>query len=44
VPVTISVGVSTKTPEMSTWEELFAVADTAVYASKRGGRNMVSSA
>lgn len=44
VPVTISVGVSTKTPEMSTWEELFAVADTAVYASKRGGRNRVSSA
>jgi diguanylate cyclase (GGDEF)-like protein len=44
VPVTISVGVAAKQPEMSTWEELFAVADTAVYASKRGGRNRVTSA
>lgn len=44
IPVTISVGVAAKQPEMSTWEELFAVADTAVYASKRGGRNRVTSA
>lgn len=44
VPVTISVGVATKQPEMSTWEELFALADTAVYASKRAGRNRVTSA
>ncbi|MDX9730409.1 MAG: diguanylate cyclase [Bdellovibrionales bacterium] len=44
IPVTISVGVATKQAEMSTWEELFAVADTAVYASKRGGRNRVTSA
>lgn len=43
VPVTISVGVSTKQPEMSTWEELFAVADQALYQSKRGGRNRVTS-
>lgn len=44
IPVTISVGVAAKQPEMSTWEELFAVADTAVYASKRSGRNRVTSA
>jgi two-component system cell cycle response regulator len=44
IPVTISVGVAAKQPEMSTWEELFAIADTAVYASKRGGRNRVTSA
>lgn len=44
IPVTISVGVAAKQPEMSTWEELFAVADTAVYASKRAGRNRVTSA
>ena len=43
VPVTISVGVSTKSPEMSTWEELFAVADQRLYMSKRNGRNRVTS-
>lgn len=44
VPVTISVGVAAKQPEMSTWEELFNVADQAMYQSKRGGRNRVTSA
>jgi diguanylate cyclase (GGDEF)-like protein len=43
IPVTISVGVATKSPEMSTWEELFAVADQRLYMSKRNGRNRVTS-
>jgi diguanylate cyclase (GGDEF)-like protein len=43
MPVTISVGVSTMLPEMATWEELFAKADEALYASKKGGRNRVTS-
>ena len=43
IPLTISVGVATKTPEMSTWEELFAKADAALFASKNAGRNRVSS-
>jgi len=44
IPVTISVGVATKEPEMASWEELFAKADTALYSSKRGGRNRVTAA
>ncbi len=43
IPVTISVGVSTKHADMTMWEELFAKADTALYDAKRGGRNMVCS-
>ena len=42
MPITISVGVATKEPEMTTWEELFAKADGALYQSKRGGRNRVT--
>ncbi len=42
--VTISVGVAAIEPEMSTWEELFSKADAALYASKRSGRNKVTSA
>jgi two-component system, cell cycle response regulator len=44
MPITISVGVATKTNEMSIWEELFSKADEALYASKHAGRNRVSSA
>jgi two-component system cell cycle response regulator len=43
LPITISVGVSAKSPEMSKWEELFHMADQAMYASKKAGRNRVSS-
>lgn len=43
IPLTISVGVATRTPDMETWEQLFAKADTAMYASKNAGRNRVSS-
>jgi two-component system cell cycle response regulator len=42
IPVTISVGVATKEPQMASWEELFDRADAAMYASKNGGRNKVS--
>lgn len=44
IPLTISVGVSTKEPEMTSWEEMFGKADAALYVSKRGGRNRVTSA
>jgi two-component system, cell cycle response regulator len=44
LPITISVGVATKENEMSTWEEMFQKADEALYASKRTGRNKVTSA
>ena len=43
IPVTISVGVSTKESEMTVWEELFKKADSALYTSKRNGRNRVTS-
>jgi two-component system, cell cycle response regulator len=43
LPITISVGVCSIEPAMSTWEEMFAKADTALYASKRNGRNRVTS-
>lgn len=42
LPITISVGVATKEAHMNTWEELFARADSAMYAAKRSGRNRVS--
>ncbi len=42
LPITISVGVATKEPQMTSWEELFDRADSALYASKNGGRNRVS--
>jgi len=42
LPITISVGVATKEPQMTTWEELFARADSAMYVSKNSGRNRVS--
>lgn len=44
LPITISVGVATIEPQMSMWEEMFKKADEALYASKRGGRNRVTSA
>lgn len=44
LPITISVGVATKEDTMSTWEEMFAKADGALYASKKAGRNRVTSA
>ncbi len=42
LPITISVGVATKEPQMTSWEELFERADSALYVSKNNGRNRVS--
>ncbi|MBY0316162.1 MAG: GGDEF domain-containing protein [Bdellovibrionales bacterium] len=42
IPVTTSIGISAQEPEMSTFDELFAKADTALYASKNSGRNRVT--
>jgi two-component system cell cycle response regulator len=44
LPITISVGVASIDPAMLTWEEMFTKADDALYQSKRGGRNRVTSA
>lgn len=41
VPVTISIGVATLTPEMTSWESLLSAADQALYQAKADGRNCV---
>ncbi|MFK8138640.1 MAG: diguanylate cyclase [Bdellovibrionales bacterium] len=43
LPVTISIGVATITPEIGSWEDLFELADKALYSSKENGRNRVTS-
>lgn len=43
IPVTISVGVSTKNAN-DTWETLYDRADKALYSSKQNGRNKVTQA
>ncbi len=42
LPVTVSAGVATLSPEMASPEELFEKADQASYESKRKGRNRVT--
>lgn len=42
IPVTISLGVVTKSTNDTDWPELFDRADKALYASKQGGRNRVT--
>ncbi len=42
IPVTISLGVVTKSTSDVEWPELFDRADKAMYASKQGGRNRVT--
>lgn len=42
IPVTISMGVSNRLPNESSWEVLFKRADDALYQSKQGGRNRVT--
>jgi diguanylate cyclase (GGDEF)-like protein len=44
IPVTISVGVATLEPQMTSWEEMFSRADAALYTAKRAGRNRVEAA
>ena len=44
IPVTISLGVAALELNMDSWEDLFALADRALYQSKNGGRNRVTSA
>ena len=39
VKVTCSIGIATFPLAGDTWETLFKAADTALYASKSGGRN-----
>ena len=42
IPVTISLGVTAKGPNTSSWDVLFETADKALYQSKESGRNKVS--
>jgi diguanylate cyclase (GGDEF)-like protein len=42
IPVTISLGVVTKSTSDADWPEIFDRADKAMYASKQGGRNRVT--
>lgn len=42
IPVTVSVGVATLTPDMTTAADLVKMSDMMVYKSKHGGRNRVS--
>ncbi|MBC86421.1 MAG: GGDEF domain-containing protein [Bdellovibrionaceae bacterium] len=42
IPITISVGVSSKRDDDSGWETIFDRADKALYKSKEGGRNRVT--
>ena len=42
LPVTISIGIAAQEKEMTSFEELFAKADSALYASKNSGRNRVT--
>jgi two-component system cell cycle response regulator len=42
IPVTVSLGVVTKSTNDTDWSELFDRADKALYASKQGGRNRVT--
>lgn len=43
MPITVSLGVSTKEPQDSDWQNIFKRADDALYNSKKSGRNRVSS-
>lgn len=42
IPVTVSLGVSSKVETDRAWQEVFERADKALYASKHGGRNRVT--
>lgn len=42
LPITVSLGIATKTQEMKDWDDLFREADKAAYKSKQSGRNRVT--
>ena len=42
LPVTISIGIASQEKNMTSYDELFAKADSALYASKNSGRNRVT--
>ncbi len=42
MPITISTGVSSRTLETKSWEDIFKKADMALYMSKNNGRNRTS--
>jgi diguanylate cyclase (GGDEF)-like protein len=42
LPVTVSIGISSQEEKMASFDELFAKADSALYASKNSGRNRVT--
>lgn len=42
IPVTISIGVATRTPAESDWMQIYERADRALYQSKQSGRNKVT--
>jgi diguanylate cyclase (GGDEF)-like protein len=42
IPLTVSLGVVTKTPTDTSWKDIFDRADKAMYASKQAGRNRVT--
>lgn len=42
IPVTVSIGIASQESTMSSFDELFAKADSALYASKNSGRNRVT--
>jgi len=44
IPITISLGVSTKLASDKDWQSLFGRADKALYTSKNGGRNCATAA
>jgi diguanylate cyclase (GGDEF)-like protein len=44
IPVTVSLGVASRTATETEWDDLFQRADDALYVSKRNGRNRVTAA
>jgi diguanylate cyclase (GGDEF)-like protein len=44
IPVTVSLGVASRIPTETEWDDLFQRADDALYVSKRNGRNRVTAA
>jgi putative two-component system response regulator len=41
IPVTISIGIATRLPEMTQFSDLLKAADEALYSAKRAGRNTI---